>query len=213
MNVVDLCLSILAKQQLRRRVHHDVCELIAAIESYTDGHSDRANHPCGPKPQSSPPSTRPSNAKPLQKRRTSQRDTADDAIHRVEQLMPGPLTVDSSFAQVSPLFVCTGFVGANTGTGRQTRELARRSVDGANSVPRSSPMPPRPCATRPHLLAAARHRSEAVGLVARWSRGRWRAVPGRRDSVEGLRSSSPQDHGSSWGSRCLINQFVIQSAS
>jgi ornithine--oxo-acid transaminase len=44
MNVVDICLCILAKQRVRRSVHHDVSELIAAIEHYIDGHSDRANH-------------------------------------------------------------------------------------------------------------------------------------------------------------------------
>jgi hypothetical protein len=43
MNVVEICLSILVKQQVRRSVHHAVSELIAAIEHYIDGHSDRAN--------------------------------------------------------------------------------------------------------------------------------------------------------------------------
>jgi hypothetical protein len=69
MNVVEICLSILAKQQVRRSVHHAVSELIATIEHDIDGHGDRANHPCGQTAVNS--SARPSNAKPLQKRRTS----------------------------------------------------------------------------------------------------------------------------------------------
>jgi hypothetical protein len=36
MNLVDICLCILAKQQVRRSVHHNVSELIAAIEHYID---------------------------------------------------------------------------------------------------------------------------------------------------------------------------------
>jgi transposase len=42
MNMVEVWFSILTKQQVRRGVHHNVHELIAAIEHYIAGYNDRA---------------------------------------------------------------------------------------------------------------------------------------------------------------------------
>jgi transposase len=42
MNMVEIWFSILTKQQVRRGVYHDVPELIAAIEHYSDGYNQRA---------------------------------------------------------------------------------------------------------------------------------------------------------------------------
>jgi hypothetical protein len=42
MNMVEIWFSILTKQQVRRRVYHDVPELIAAIEHFIEGYDDRA---------------------------------------------------------------------------------------------------------------------------------------------------------------------------
>ena len=42
MNMVEIWLSILTKQQVRRGVYHDVPELIAAIKHFIEGYNDRA---------------------------------------------------------------------------------------------------------------------------------------------------------------------------
>ena len=42
MNTVEIWFSILTTQQVRRGVHHDVPERIAAIEHFIDGYNDRA---------------------------------------------------------------------------------------------------------------------------------------------------------------------------
>ena len=42
MNMVEIWFSILARQQVRRGVYHDVPELIAAIETFIEGYNERA---------------------------------------------------------------------------------------------------------------------------------------------------------------------------
>ena len=42
LNIVEICFSILTRQQVRRGVYHDVSELIAAIEHFIEGYNERA---------------------------------------------------------------------------------------------------------------------------------------------------------------------------
>ena len=73
MNMVEICFSMLTKQQVRRGVYQDVPELIAAIGYYIEGCNERRSRSSGPRPPTGS-SARPANSKRLQERRLGRCD-------------------------------------------------------------------------------------------------------------------------------------------